>query len=191
MEKRICIGQTFDKFDFKEKPLDKGEYEECTFNVCDFSNTDLSEIHFSDCTFSHCNLSMARLFSTALRDVRFLECKMLGLRFDTCMAFGLAFHFENCTLNYASFYGLHIKKTVFNNCAMQETDFTECDLSNAVFDRCDLSRATFDKTILVKADFRTAVHFSINPSSNRVKKARFSADNLSGLLDPFDIEIEP
>ena len=187
----VTISKHFDKCNFKETPLEKGEYEECTFSVCDFSNTDLSEIHFSDCTFSHCNLSMVKLYSTAFMDVRFLECKMLGLRLDTCRTFGLAFRFENCTLNYSSFYGLHLKKTVFNNCSMQETDFTESDLSNAVFDRCDLSRATFEKTILVKADFRTAVHFSINPASNRIKKAKFSAGNLSGLLDPFDIEIEP
>jgi len=74
---------------------------------------------------------------------------------------------------------------------MQETDFTECDLTNAVFDRCDLSRSTFENTILVKADFRTSVHFSIDPATNRLKKARFSLNNLSGLLDRYDIEIEP
>src|ERR1035437_7746831 len=122
MGTNVRIAKTFDKCDFKEKPLEKGEYEACTFTGCDFSNSDLSEIHFSECAFSHCNLSMVRVFGTALRDVTFVECKMLGLRFDTCMVFGLAFRFENCTLNYSSFYGINIKKTVFKKCLMQETD---------------------------------------------------------------------
>jgi fluoroquinolone resistance protein len=184
-------GKSFEKIAFHENPLKKGEYENCTFTGCHFTDTDLSDFHFSECTFSHCNLSMVRVFSTAFRDVKFVECKLLGLRFDTCMAFGLVLGFENCTLNYASFYGLNLKKTVFRNCSMQETDLTECDLTGAVFDRCDFTRATFDKTILVGADFRTAFRFSIDPAGNRLKKAKFSMSNLSGLLDKYDIEIEP
>jgi hypothetical protein len=43
---------------------------------------------------------------------------------------------------------------------------------------------------LEKADFRTAFNYSINPETNRIKKAKFSKEGLNGLLDKYDIEIE-
>jgi fluoroquinolone resistance protein len=59
-----------------------------------------------------------------------------------------------------------------------------------VFDNCDLSKASFDNTILEKADFRTAFNYSINPESNKIKKAKFSVSGIAGLLDKYDIHIE-
>ncbi len=70
-----------------------------------------------------------------------------------------------------------------------EVDFTECDLTAASFDNCDMLEATFDRTILEKADFRTAYHYSINPEVNRIKKAKFSLPEVTGLLNKYDIEI--
>ena len=39
-------------------------------------------------------------------------------------------------------------------------------------------------------DFRSSFNYSIDPSLNRIKKARFAISGLPGLLDKFDIEIE-
>jgi uncharacterized protein YjbI with pentapeptide repeats len=66
----------------------------------------------------------------------------------------------------------------------------EADLNSTVFDNCDLLGAVFQNTILEKADFRTAYNYSIDPDINRVKKAKFSASGIAGLLDKYDIEIE-
>ena len=85
---------------------------------------------------------------------------------------------------------LNLKNTQFTDCNLQETDFTGTDLTGATFDNCDLTRATFDHTILEKADFRSAYNFSINPETNRIRKARFSLAGLVGLLDVYGIEIE-
>ena len=63
-------------------------------------------------------------------------------------------------------------------------------LSQAIFDRSDLSRAVFSKTKLEKADLRTANNYSIDPSANIVRKARFSTNGVAGLLDSFGICIE-
>ena len=79
---------------------------------------------------------------------------------------------------------------MFKNCSLQEADFTESDLSGAVFDRCDLARAIFRNTVLEKTDFRTAYNYSIDPEINRMKKSKFTASALAGLLDKYDIEIE-
>ena len=104
MEETYVEGKTFDKVDFKEKVLAKGEYENCTFVNCDFSNADLGDIKFADCKFSNCNLSLSKLANTALRDVTFKDSKMLGLHFGKCNQFGLAVCFDNCNLSHCSFY---------------------------------------------------------------------------------------
>jgi uncharacterized protein YjbI with pentapeptide repeats len=114
----------------------------------------------------------------------------LGLHFENCNEFGLAFKFENCQLNHSSFFKTKIKKTIFSNTQLKEVDFTECDLTSSVFENCDLSDTTFDQTILEKVDFRTAFNYSIDPDINRIKKAKFSIQGISGLLNKYDIEIE-
>ncbi len=49
------VNKTYDRIDFKENSLAKGDYEGCKFTSCDFSNADLSEIKFIDCEFTSCN----------------------------------------------------------------------------------------------------------------------------------------
>ena len=80
---------------------------------------------------------------------------------------------------------------VFRKGTLHEADFTGCDLTGAVFDGCDLRGARFDNTILEKADLRTAFNYSIDPTINRVKKARFALPAVVGLLERFDILVEP
>ncbi len=186
MEETYILDQTFDR----NASLQSGAYENCIFNGRDFANEDLCGYKFADCTFNRCNFSMAKLSGTAFRDVKFKDCKMLGLRFDRCHPFGLSFSFDGCQLNHSSFYKMKIKRTVFNDSQLKETDFTEADLTNAVFDHCNLMNAVFDRTILEKADFRTAYDYTIDPETNRIKKARFSALGLAGLLGKYDIDIE-
>ncbi len=183
--------KTFLKQDFTQQSLPKGEYEYCNFQQCNFSQTDLSGIRFLECTFTGCNLSLAKLLHTAMRDLTFKDCKMLGLRFDECDAFGFSVSFNSCQLNHSSFYERKLKKMVFKECQLMEVDFTGSDLSAAIFSQCNLNRAVFSNTILEKADLRTALHYSIDPENNRIKKAKFSLHGVAGLLDKYDIEIEP
>jgi uncharacterized protein YjbI with pentapeptide repeats len=71
-----------------------------------------------------------------------------------------------------------------------EADFTETDLSKSVFKDCDLTKSTFVQTNLEQADLRTAYGFSIDPEINRLQKARFSQQNIAGLLDKYNLKIE-
>jgi len=190
MEQIYIQQKTFDKIDFKEKFLKKGEYEVCNFINCDFSNTDLSEIIFTDCEFIGCNLSLAKLTKTAFRECKFKDSKMIGLNFENCNEFGLSFVFENCSLNHSSFYKTKIKKTIFKNSQLQETDLTECDLTSSSFDNCDLMRAIFDNTIIEKVDFQTSFNYSFDPEINRIKKSKFSLSGVKGLLSKYDIIID-
>jgi len=115
---------------------------------------------------------------------------MIGLLFEHCNEFALSFEFNNCVLNYSSFYQNKIKKTLFTNTQLLEVDFTECDLTEAIFENCDLVRAIFERSILEKADFKTAYNYSIDPEKNRIKQAKFSYNGIVGLLDKYNIEIE-
>jgi fluoroquinolone resistance protein len=190
MEQVYIENKIFDKNDFVQSPLAPGEYENCTFLNCDFSNSDLSNILFIECEFVDCNLSLVKLIKTVFRDVKFKGNKMLGLRFEDCDKFGLAFSFDNCNLNNCSFYQTKLKGISFKNSQIHEADFTECDLTGSLFENCDLSGATFENTIIEKADLRTSFNYSIDPDLNRIKKAKFSLNGIAGLLGKYEIEID-
>lgn len=175
---------------FSQDSLKANEYEDCRFEHCDMDKADVSQTAFSECTFTDCNLSMARLTKTAFRNVRFQNCKLLGLHFEDANPFGFSVQFEGCILDHSSFYGMNIRETSFVNTSLREVDFTDADISGSAFDKCDLLNAHFENTHLENADFRTAVHFQINPTINKIRKARFSMDNLEGLLISFDISVE-
>jgi uncharacterized protein YjbI with pentapeptide repeats len=72
---------------------------------------------------------------------------------------------------------------------LNEVDFTETDLTESLFEQCDFQGAVFDNTILEKVDLSSSFNFSINPNQNRIKQAKFSRTELSGLLDSFQIKI--
>lgn len=182
--------EKFENQKFSGTDIINCEYEVCTFRNCSFDRADLSETKFMECEFSGCNFSNAKTSNTSFRDIRFINCKMLGLRFDECNEFGLSFEFDKCILNHSTFIGLKIMNTLFKETKLIEVDFTGSDLTGSVFIECDLSRAFFNRTILEKADLKSAYNFSIDPESNRLKKARFSLHGLEGLLDKYGIIVE-
>jgi uncharacterized protein YjbI with pentapeptide repeats len=190
MNKMIIEGKNFEREDFSEKVLPKGEYEHCKFINCNFSNSDLTGIIFSECEFKGCNMSMAKLVNTAFTDAKFTDCKLLGLHFNNCKEFLFSVYFENCILNFSTFFKRNLKKTKFKNSSIQDVDFSEADLSSAQFENCDLARTSFVNTNIEKADFRSSYNYSIDPEKNKIKKAKFSLQGVVGLLDKYNIEIE-
>jgi fluoroquinolone resistance protein len=186
MQLPYIVDQTFDRID----TLATGDYDNCVFTSCNFADKDLSACKFTDCKFTNCNLSLAKLNKTSFRDIQFKDCKMLGLRFDTCYEYGLSFSFDGCQLNHSSFYKTKIHRTAFKNAQLQETDFVEADLTGALFENCNLEGASFDRTLLDKVDMRTAYNYTIDPENNSIKKAKFSIFGLAGLLSKYDIELE-
>ena len=165
------------------------EYDSELFADCNFSKADLSGVTFIDCVFQSCDLSLVKVNNTAFNNAKFINCKLLGIDFAICKDFLLSFYFENCTLDFASFFKKKIKKTIFNNCSLKEVDFNETDLTDAKFIKCDLSLAVFQRAILEKVDFRTAFNFGIDLELNKVKNAKFSAHSLAGLLLKYPIII--
>lgn len=61
MDNTYISEKKFEKINFREKPLNKADYENCQFINCDFSETGLPDVRFTDCEFTGCNLSLAKL----------------------------------------------------------------------------------------------------------------------------------
>ncbi len=186
----LIIDKEFKNINFLDVIFEKAEYDNCLFLNCNFSTVNLSDVIFSDCTFVSCDFSMAKTTNTSFKTATFKECKLLGLHFNECNNFLLAFYFENCILNFSSFSRLKLKKTIFNNCSLNEVDFSETNLMNAIFNNCNLSGAIFNNSNLENVDFRTSSNFSIDPTNNQIKKAKFSLLGSIGLLNKYDIIIE-
>ena len=183
-------SEEYSKTDFTNKKIKKGEYDNCTFINCNFEGIHASNIQFVECKFIDCNFSNTIVKDTAFKVVDFINCKMIGVKFNECDPFLLQLSFKDCQLNYTSFYKLKIQNTKFKNCNLEEADFTETILTSALFETCDLKNTTFDSTNLEKVDFRTAFNFEMNPQQNSLKGARFSKENVQGLLSVYKIIVE-
>ncbi len=183
-------NRTFSRTDVAQAPLLKGTYEACVFDQIDFSNADFSGFLLINCEFNYCNLSLAKLHKTSFQQVCFNECKMMGLRFDSCLPLGLSVSFKHCQLHHSSFYKLSLKKTSFINCQLSDVDFSESNFSESIFSACQLNGAIFDRAVLEKADFRTSYGYAIDPETTRIRGAVFSRSDIEGLLYKYDVRLE-
>jgi uncharacterized protein YjbI with pentapeptide repeats len=92
-------------------------------------------------------------------------------------------------LQVCSFLKMNLKNSKFKDSKIIDVDFSNATLSGVKFEYCDLSKSIFDATNLEKTDFSSAFHFSIDPEKNKLSKTKFSNENLSGLLNKYDLDI--
>jgi len=182
-------NQEFENIDYSFKSLTNEEFYDCNFTACNFTETDLAGTTFEDCIFKDCNFSQINTQGLAFRTVEFKDCKILGVDFSKCNKLTLSFKFENCILDYSTFYGLKAKGTQFINCSLREVDFTDADFNASVFKSSDLARAVFYNTYLSEADFRGAKNLILDPEINRIKKAKFNSSQLEGLLYKHQLDV--
>lgn len=183
-------SQKYSKIDFTTTKIKKGEYDNCSFTNCNFEGIHASNMQFVECKFIDCNFSNTIVKDTAFKDVNFVNCKIMGVKFNECDTFLLQFSFKDCQLNFSTFYQLKIPNTKFVNCNLEETDFTETTLNNSLFDNCSLKNTIFDRTFLEKVNFITSHNIEINPEENKLKGAKFSKENVVGLLLKYKLIIE-
>ncbi|MCF0050027.1 pentapeptide repeat-containing protein [Dyadobacter sp. LJ53] len=174
--------------DFSIEDLTETSYEQVKFLNCAFS--DLSGIDFIDCIFQDCNMSNASVKNCKISDIEFINCKLLGVNFSESKDFAFAARFENCILDYAIFEQKKLNKSAFSNCKIHGADFTQADLSKSKFYNCDFWDAVFANTNLAGVDFSNSKNFTIDPTSNNIRKAKFLSSDLAGLLTKFDIIIK-
>ncbi len=191
MESKVKVHEqeSFKNIDYSEKYLKNIEFDNCTFQNCIFLKSDLEGTRFEDCLFENCNFSMTKVQGVGFRNATFNGCKVLGVDFSDCNKFMFSFSFNDCDIDYSSFFGTTLIKTIFNKCSLKETDFSEATLTASKFLNCDLAGAIFSNSKLDKVDFRTANNYSIDPQYNQLKKTIFASSNLEGLLDKYQLDI--
>ena len=190
MSQQFIDDQAFKGINFTQVRLKIGTYESCQFGNCNFSTLHLSHINFIDCQFSNCDFSNAILTETGLQNSQFTNCKLMGLRFDTCKPFLFAADFQHCRLDFSSFYQMDLKKSKFKDCSLKAVEFASANLRKVEFENCSLLDANFEQTNLTETDFRTAFHFTIEPTENQINKAKFSTNGLIGLLRKYNLTIQ-
>ena len=80
------------------------------------------------------------------------------------------------------------------NCSLKGSSIKECHFTNTILSNADFSHTVLPKTVffhcdLCKADFSTSMQYEIDPSVNKVTKAKFSLPEAATLLKAFDITI--
>jgi uncharacterized protein YjbI with pentapeptide repeats len=113
----------------------------------------------------------------------------MGIGFYKCDKTFFSANFKNCQINYCNFSDLNMKSSSFDGSKLKENDFTNTVLKGADFKNVDLSGTVFHNCDLSNADFSSAVQYDINPNTNKIKKAKFSLPEATGLLQAFDITI--
>ena len=88
-------------------------------------------------------------------------------------------NFSDLNMNGHSFCESKVKDCSFNETNLQKADFRNTDLTGTVFHHANL----------IEADFRDAINYSIDPTANKIRDARFSSPEVLSLLKFLDIQI--
>lgn len=162
-------------------------FEKCVFKQLNLSKAVLAQASFINCRFENCNLWLVVLTGTKLNEVDFINCTVIGVDFGQCSAFGFFVSFRECQLDQSYFVDRNLKKTCFLDCSLKEVRFINCDLTGALFKHTNLELAVFVDNTLIQTDFATAYNITLDPDKNKLKKARFSLDELPGLLTKYEL----
>lgn len=189
MAESFWVDQEFIKQEYTAHKLPKGDYENCRFVDCTFAKGFLDNQNFVECSFEGCDFTNTNIAHTIFNDISFMGCKMVGLQFETCNPLLSTFQFRRCNLSVASFHGMSLPQTLFEDCKLHQVDFSQAQLKGCTFHGSDFKDAIFVNTDLEQADFTSAVNFNIDPSVNHLKKSKFSKDGLIGLLKKYDIVV--
>jgi fluoroquinolone resistance protein len=185
----------FTGIDARGQTLTGAEFEGCTFERCGFSEAVFSRCRFVECRFEGCDLSVARFPETRLSEVAFSGSKLSGVDWTLpaeaqAQRLPLAVAFEDCVLDYGSFFGVMLTGVAMRRCQAHEVDLSEADLTGADLGETDFAGAKFLHTRLAKADLRGARRYAIDPTANSLKGARLSLPEAASLLRAFGVKLE-
>lgn len=175
--------------DFRNADLHGTEYADMVFDRCTFVSANLCECEFQTVRFVTCDLSLARLANTRMNGVTFEGCKFLNVDFRKCKGF-LDMRFENCVFDSCNFSDLTLKQQAFVACELRRCTYIHTNLVAADFSHSDLSESLFHDCDLTRADFSRAKNYAIDPTGNKVAKAKFSLPEAVSLLRGFDIVLK-
>lgn len=187
--------RTFIGLDLRQATRRGVEFEGCAFARCTLNEVVLSGCRFAECRFEGCDLSVARFPDTRMIEVSFSSSKLSGIDWTLpaeaqALRLPLSVSFEDCVLDYGSFFGIVLTGVTMRRCQAHEIDLAEADLTGADLGETDFAGAKFLHTRLTKADLRGARRYAIDPTTNPLKGSRFSLPEAVSLLHGFGVKIE-
>ena len=165
-------------------------YTDCTFTNCSIKKTDLTNATFTGCSFVNCELVLCKIDGTAIDCTRFVSCRLTGMNFTEVSEYGFGPDFSECMLDSCVFYDNTLNKDRFLNSTLRNTDFTNCRMKNTDFSGSRFQSVTVLGCNLEGADFRSASGYSIDPSANKLKGARFSLPEAASFLKYIGVSLE-
>ncbi len=165
------------------------DLEDETLKGLELIGTNLQRGKIVDCIFEDCMLNAVDLMDTNLQ-ASFINCKIQGINFFTAKRTFLSLKFERCLIRYSSFAELTLTATSFENCTLEHVDFADAKLISAKFNGATFTECVFKNSDLSKADFRDSRGYQIDPTLNKLTKARFDLPEAISLLASFNIRLD-
>lgn len=185
--------QNFSRLSCPSITVEDKLFEGCRFIDATFSESQFIRCKFVDCEFNNCNLSAVQFKSSSFNNITFFESKATGINWTMLnwphIRLSCPFQFYNSIISHSSFYGLELDELIIEACIAHDVDFREASLRRANFKRTDFEKSQFVHANLYAADFTEAHSYSIDPTQNNIKKAKFSLPDAIHLLDGFEIQI--
>ena len=185
-------GARFDDLSEGELAATGIAFYDCVFDGCTVPEAKWTGCRFVGCRFSGCDLGLTGFADSSFRETVFEDCRLTGVDWTRVWRDpGLPpeFDFERCILDFGDFSHLDLSSRKLHRCNLHEATFVRSDLREADCRGSDFSRARFSGCDLRGADFREAVNYAIDPTDNRVERARFSLPEALGLLSGLGIEL--
>jgi uncharacterized protein YjbI with pentapeptide repeats len=165
------------------------EVENICYRGLDINGISLAESKIIDCEFIDCSLNSLDLRDAVIQ-AAFLSSKIQGINFFVAKRALLSLTFKNCLVRYSSFAELVLPGITLEHCTLEQIDFADAKLIGAKFNNCTFADCTFKNTDLSKADFRSARGYDIDPTLNKIAKARFDLPEAVSLLSRFNIRLD-
>lgn len=182
-------GLVFEGLDLTGFVFRGKDFAGCTFRRNKLSASAWSGARLEDCRFEDCDLTQMKPGDVGAHGVRFVRCKLMGTIWEKpAPACQLAF--DECNLQYASFVSAHLRRTEFINCRATEVNFVDTDLRDADFTGTDLTAANFQNADLRNADLSTAEGVFVDPTKNRARGVRISAQGAALLAMSFGMRVK-
>lgn len=172
-----------------ERFVPECELEDESFMGLDLNGMDLRRGKIVDCQFEDCSLNAINITDTNLQ-ASFVRCKIQGINFFTAKRTFLTLRFERCLIRYSSFAELTLNSTTFEDCTFEHVDFADAKLIGATFCGSSFTGCVFKNTDLTKADLRNPRGYEIDPTMNKLTKARFYLPEAISLLSAFNIRLD-
>lgn len=179
---------------FQEITMEKCEFIDCDFENCSFEECKIVNCIFRNCSFYNCTIISLSSQHSEVRNLILKKCNLIGVHWNELLPAGKYAYaidrMENCYIKYNSFVEMNFTKFDFSGNSIQESEFEECNLQESNFKDCGLERTQFYKCDLRKSDFRNAIGYVIDITSNKVTNAKFSYPEVIHLLDTLQINID-